>query len=153
MSRGINKCILVGNLGKDPEVKHLPSGGAVVSFSVGTNESWKDKHGEKQERCEWHNCTVFGKLADVCAEYLNKGSQVYIEGSIRTEKWTDKEGKDRYTTKIIVREMQMLGGKREGSDRSSSSASSAQSSSAESDAGGALSDDIPFVQYEHGTIA
>ncbi len=112
MARGINKVILVGTLGKDPETRYTPTGVAITSYSVATNESWKDKQtGEKQERTEWHNITAFGKLAEICSEYLKKGSQVYIEGSLRTEKWQDKSGNDRYTTKIIASEMQMLGGK------------------------------------------
>ena len=112
MARGVNKVIIVGTLGKDPETRYMPSGGAVTSFSVATNEEWKDKQtGEKQSRTEWHNISMFGKLAEIAGEYLKKGSQVYLEGSIRTEKWQDKEGNDRYTTKIIANEMQMLGGK------------------------------------------
>jgi single-strand DNA-binding protein len=112
MARGVNKVILVGNLGKDPEVRYMPSGGAVTSCTLATSESWKDKQtGEQQERTEWHNLTFYGRLAEIAGEYLKKGSQVYVEGSIRTEKWQDKEGKDRYTTKIIVNEMQMLGGR------------------------------------------
>lgn len=112
MSRGVNKVILVGTCGKDPETRYMPSGGAVSSVSVATNESWKDKQtGEKQERTEWHNITFFGRLAEIAGEYLKKGSQVYIEGSLRTEKWQDKQGQDRYTTKVIANEMQMLGGR------------------------------------------
>jgi single-strand DNA-binding protein len=112
MARGVNKVILIGNLGKDPEVRYMPSGGAVANVSLATSESWKDKQtGEQQERTEWHNLTFYGRLAEIAGEYLKKGSQVYVEGSIRTEKWQDKEGKDRYTTKIIVNEMQMLGGR------------------------------------------
>lgn len=112
MARGINKVILVGTCGKDPETRYMPSGGAVTSISVATNESWKDKQtGEKQERTEWHNITFFGRLAEIAGEYLKKGSQVYIEGSLRTEKWQDKQGQDRYTTKVIANEMQMLGGR------------------------------------------
>lgn len=112
MARGVNKVILVGTCGKDPETRYMPSGGAVSSVSVATNESWKDKQtGEKQERTEWHNITFFGRLAEIAGEYLKKGSQVYIEGSLRTEKWQDKQGQDRYTTKVIANEMQMLGGK------------------------------------------
>lgn len=152
MSRGLNRVTLIGHLGRDPETKSMPSGDAVANFSIATSEEWKDKQGEKQSRTEWHNCVSFGKLADIIGEYLRKGSQVYIEGSLRTRKWQDKEGKDRYTTEILCREMQMLGGKREGGDRSSN-ASSSQTSSAESDAGGALDDDIPFAAFEHGTIA
>jgi len=112
MARGINKVILVGTCGKDPETRYMPSGGAVTSISVATNESWKDKKtGEKQERTEWHNITFFNRLGEIAGEYLKKGQQVYIEGSLRTEKWQDKSGNDRYTTKIIASEMQMLGGR------------------------------------------
>ena len=110
MARGINKAIIVGTLGQDPETRYMPSGGAVTSVSVATNESWTDKQtGQKQERTEWHNLTFFGRLAEIAGEYLKKGSQVYVEGSLRTEKWQDKQGNDRYTTKIIVKDMQMLG--------------------------------------------
>ena len=115
MARGVNKVILVGTCGKDPETRYMPSGGAVTSVSVATNESWKDKKtGEKQERTEWHNVTFFNRLGEIAGEYLKKGAQVYIEGSLRTEKWTDKSGNDRYTTKIIANEMQMLGGRPSG---------------------------------------
>jgi len=103
MARGINKVILVGTCGKDPETRYMPSGGAVTSISIATNESWKDKKtGEKQERTEWHNVTFFNRLGEIAGEYLKKGQQVYIEGSLRTEKWQDKSGNDRYTTKIIA---------------------------------------------------
>ena len=115
MSRGINKAIIVGTCGKDPEVRNLPSGSTVTSISVATNEQWKDKDGNKQERCEWHNITFFGKLAEIAGEYLRKGSQVYIEGSIRTESY-EKDGQARYTTKIIANELQMLGGKQQSND-------------------------------------
>ena len=99
MARGINKVILVGNLGKDPETRYMPSGKAVTNFSIATSESWTDKQsGDKQERTEWHNIVLFDKLGEIAAEYLRKGSQVYIEGSLRTRKWQDKEGKDHYTT-------------------------------------------------------
>lgn len=110
MAKGINKVILVGNLGQDPETRYMPSGGAVCSFSVATSESWTDKQsGQKQERTEWHSISVFGRLAEICGEYLKKGSKVYIEGSLRTDKYQDKQtGQDRYSTKIIAREMQML---------------------------------------------
>lgn len=112
MSRGVNKVIIVGTCGKDPETRYMPSGAAVSSVSIATNESWKDKQtGDKQERTEWHNITFFGRLAEIAGEYLKKGSQVYIEGSLRTEKWTDKSGNERYTTKVIANEMQMLGGR------------------------------------------
>lgn len=112
MARGINKAIIVGNVGQDPEVRYMPSGSAVAELSVATTESWKDKQsGDKQERTEWHRITFFGRLAEIVGEYVRKGSQVYVEGSIRTEKWQDKNGQDRYTTKIIANEMQMLGGR------------------------------------------
>src|SRR5690348_7659125 len=112
MARGINKVILVGNLGKDPDTRYMPSGKAVTNFSIATSESWTDKQsGDKQERTEWHNIVLFDKLGEIAAEYLRKGSQVYIEGSLRTRKWQDKEGKDRYTTEIVARDMQMLGGR------------------------------------------
>src|SRR5688500_657151 len=110
MARGINKVILVGNLGKDPETRYMPNGKPVTNFSIATSESWTDKQsGDKQERTEWHNIVMFEKLAEIAAEYLRKGSQVYVEGSLRTRKWQDKEGKDRYTTEIVARDIQMLG--------------------------------------------
>jgi single-strand DNA-binding protein len=112
MARGVNKVILIGNLGKDPETRYLPSGGAVANVTIATSESWKDKtSGEAKERTEWHNVVFYQKLAEIVGQYLKKGSQVYIEGSIRTRKWQDKEGHDRYTTEIIADQMQMLGGK------------------------------------------
>lgn len=112
MARGINKVILVGNLGADPETRYMPSGGAVTNIRVATSESWKDKQsGDLQERTEWHNVAMFNRLAEVAAEYLRKGSQVYIEGKLRTRKWQDKQGNDRYTTEVIASEMQMLGGR------------------------------------------
>lgn len=110
--RGINKVILVGNLGQDPETKYLPSGSAVTNLRIATNESWKDKDtGEKKEKTEWHSVSMFGKLAEIAGQYLRKGSQVYIEGKLQTRKWQDKNGNDRYTTEIVANEMQMLGGK------------------------------------------
>jgi single-strand DNA-binding protein len=112
MARGVNKVIIVGNLGKDPETRYMPSGSAVTNLSVATTEAWKDKQsGDQQERTEWHKVAMFGRLAEIAAEYLRKGSQVYIEGKLRTRKWQDKEGKDRYTTEIVADEMQMLGSK------------------------------------------
>jgi single-strand DNA-binding protein len=118
MARGINKVILVGTLGKDPEVRYSQAGAALTSISVATNESWKDKNGEKQERTEWHRVKFFGRLAEIAGEYLKKGSQVYIEGSLRTEKYTDKAGVEKYSTDIIANEMQMLGGRPDGAARS-----------------------------------
>jgi single-strand DNA-binding protein len=112
MARGINKVIIVGNLGGDPETRYMPSGSAVTNITVATNESWKDKQtGEQKDRTEWHKVAMFDRLAEIAAEYLRKGSQVYIEGKLRTRKWQGKDGQDRYTTEIIANEMQMLGGR------------------------------------------
>lgn len=112
MARGINKVIIVGNLGNDPDTKYMPSGSAVTNLSVATNESWKDKQtGEQKDRTEWHRVAMFNRLAEIAAEYLRKGSQVYIEGKLRTRKWQGKDGQDRYTTEIVADEMQMLGGR------------------------------------------
>jgi single-strand DNA-binding protein len=111
----VNKVILVGRLGKDPEVRYLPDGGAVCNITLATSETWKDKtSGEKQEKTEWHRVTFYRKLAEIAGEYLKKGREVYVEGRLETRKWTDKEGKDRYTTEIIANEMQMLGGRPSG---------------------------------------
>ena len=151
MARGINKVILVGNLGADPETRYMPSGKPVTNIRIATSEGWTDKQsGDKQERTEWHSVVLFEKLAEISAEYLRKGSQVYIEGSLRTRKWQDKEGKDRYTTEIVAREMQMLGGRGGGSgeggnERRLSVASSSTSSSAPpAIESGEFDDDIPF---------
>ena len=105
----VNKVILVGNLGRDPEVRYMPSGDAMASLSIATTDTWKDKGGEKQERTEWHRVVMFGKQAEIAGEYLKKGSQVYIEGRLQTRKWTDKSNIERYTTEIIADRMQMLG--------------------------------------------
>jgi single-strand DNA-binding protein len=115
MARGINKVILVGNLGNDPDVKATQGGTTITTISVATSEQWKDKQtGQAQERTEWHRVKFFGRLAEIAGDYLRKGSQVYIEGSLRTDKYTDKNGVERYTTDIIANEMQMLGGRGEG---------------------------------------
>src|SRR5579862_2695137 len=112
MARSVNKVILIGHLGADPETRVMPSGMTVANMRLATSENWKDKQsGETQERTEWHHVALFGRLGEVAAEYLRKGSQVYIEGSLRTRKWQDKEGRDRYTTEIIGNDMQMLGGR------------------------------------------
>lgn len=120
-SRGVNKVILVGNLGQDPEVKYLPSGKAVANVSVATSETWKDQQGQQQERTEWHRVVVFDKLAEIVGEYLRKGSQVYFEGKLQTRKWQDQSGQDRYTTEVVVDgftgSMQMLGGKQDSGGR------------------------------------
>jgi len=155
MSRGVNKVILVGNLGKDPETRYMPSGSAVTNLTLATSESWKDKQsGEQQERTEWHKIAMFGRLAEIAAEYLRKGSQVYIEGKLRTRKWQDKEGKDRWTTEIVADEMQMLGSKggggaaREGAAApAAAGGSSGGGRAAVNDSGappGDFDDDIPF---------
>ena len=151
MARGINKVILVGNLGADPDTRYMPSGGAVTNLSIATSESWKDKQtGEPKERTEWHKVAMFGRLAEISAEYLRKGSQVYIEGKIRTRKWQDKDGNDRWTTEVIADEMQMLGGRgggggapmggSEGYSQPSQPASPAPSRGGSDD----FDDDIPF---------
>lgn len=114
--RGVNKVILIGNLGRDPEIRYTTGGQAVANFTVATTESYKTKSGEKQEATEWHRVVAWGKLAEICGEYLNKGKMVYIEGTLRTRSWEDKEGKTRWTTEIMAREMQMLssaGGRQE----------------------------------------
>ncbi len=116
MARGVNKVILVGNLGKDPEVRYTANGGAVANITLATSETWKDKQsGENQERTEWHRVVMFNRLGEIAGEYLRKGSQVYIEGKIQTRKWQDQNGQDRYTTEIVANEMQMLGSRTGGS--------------------------------------
>ncbi|MBD3671756.1 MAG: single-stranded DNA-binding protein [Gammaproteobacteria bacterium] len=108
-SRGVNKVILVGNLGRDPEVRYMPSGGAVTNLALATSETWKDKNtGQQQEKTEWHRIVMFGRLGEIAGEYLRKGSKVYIEGRLQTRKWQDQSGQDRYTTEIVANEMQML---------------------------------------------
>ena len=149
MARGVNKVILVGNLGNDPDTRYMPSGSAVTNISVATNESWKDKQtGEQKDRTEWHKVAMFGRLAEIAAEYLRKGSQVYIEGKLRTRKWQDQNGNDRWTTEIVADEMQMLGG-RAGSGAPAMNdepSPSAPSPSAPPPSGGSddFDDDIPF---------
>jgi single-strand DNA-binding protein len=140
MARGVNKVILVGNLGKDPETRYMPSGSAVTNLTLATSESWKDKQtGDQQERTEWHKIAMFGRLAEIAAEYLRKGSQVYIEGKLRTRKWQDKEGKDRYTTEIVADEMQMLGSKGGGGASAGAGAMGAGAAAGGSSSGGASS--------------
>ncbi|MHB0970113.1 MAG: single-stranded DNA-binding protein [Thermoanaerobaculia bacterium] len=149
MSGGtINKVILVGRLGKDPEMKSTPSGLSIAKFSLATDEKFTDKSGEKQERTEWHNIVVFGKLADICGQYLRKGKLVYIEGSIRTDSWDDKEsGQKKYRTEIIAQTMQMLGSKSDeggGGGGSYASSSRSSSSSTASSVNDADDEDVPF---------
>jgi single-strand DNA-binding protein len=159
MARGVNKVIIVGNLGKDPETRYMPSGSAVTNLRIATTEAWKDKQsGDQQERTEWHSVAMFGRLAEIAAEYLRKGSQVYIEGKLRTRKWQDKEGKDRYTTEIVADEMQMLGSKGGGGASAGAGGAGAAASAGAASAGGGgraavndsggppgdFDDDIPF---------
>ena len=146
MARGINKVIVVGNLGQDPDTRYMPSGSAVTNITVATNESWKDKQtGEQKDRTEWHKVAMFGRLAEIAAEYLRKGSQVYIEGKLRTRKWQDKDGNDRYTTEIIADEMQMLGGRGGGAPiRDDGASQGAQQSPPPQGSSDDFDDDIPF---------
>lgn len=148
MSGGtVNRVILVGRLGKDPEMKSTPSGLSIAKFSLATDEKFTDRSGEKQERTEWHNIVVFGKVADICGQYLKKGKLVFIEGSIRTDSWDDKEsGQKKYRTEIIAQNMQMLGGKGEegGGGSYSSSGPRASSSSTASSVNDADDEDVPF---------
>jgi len=154
MARGVNKVIIVGNLGADPEVRYMPSGAAVTNIRVATSEGWKDKQsGETQERTEWHRIVFFNRLAEIASEYLKKGSKVYIEGSLRTNKWQDQSGNERFTTEIIANSMQMLdtkggGGNYDAQSSSSSSASSSYSKESVPTSEPAMAvefdDDIPF---------
>lgn len=160
MARGINKVILIGNLGQDPESRSMPSGMTVANLRIATSETWKDKQsGENKERTEWHSVAMFGRLGEIACEYLRKGSKVYIEGSLRTRKWQDKQGNDRYTTEIIANEMQMLDGQRGGShdtggrtgpgsghdsDRPSDKTPQQQQRESAGSGGGEFDDDIPF---------
>ena len=150
MARGINKVILVGNLGADPEVRYMPSGSAVTNARIATTDSWKDKQtGEQQERTEWHQVVFFGRLAEIAGEYLKKGSQVYVEGRLQTRKWQDKTGNDRYTTEIVANEMQMLGGRGGGGAPSNSMSGAGKDAAPAGAPANAASeadfdDDIPF---------
>jgi len=137
---GVNKVILVGRLGKDPEVRYTPSGAAVANFTIATSEEWKDKDsGEKQERTEWHRVVAWRRLGEICGEYLHKGSQVYIEGRLQTESWEDREGNKRYTTKIVAQTMQMLG-----SPRKEGKAESVEERYPDEEPISIPDDDIPF---------
>ncbi|MBG6246688.1 ssDNA-binding protein (plasmid) [Candidatus Symbiopectobacterium sp. 'North America'] len=159
-SRGVNKVILVGNLGQDPEIRYMPNGGAVANLTLATSESWRDKQtGETKEKTEWHRVVLFGKLAEVAGEYLRKGSQVYIEGSLQTRKWTDQAGVEKYTTEVIVNiggTMQMLGGRQQNAGNNSGWGQPQQPQSGNQEAAGQpnsqanntppvdFEDDIPF---------
>ncbi len=159
----VNKVILVGNLGRDPETRYMPDGGAITNISIATTSTWKDKNGEKQEQTEWHRVAFFGKLAEIAGEYLKKGSQVYVEGKLRTRKWQDKDGADKYTTEVIADAMQMLGSRQGmgggdgggggGRDYERSSGGPPSGGSSSKPSGGAkggaakfddMDDDIPF---------
>jgi single-strand DNA-binding protein len=143
----VNKVILVGNLGRDPEVRRMPSGDAMVNLSIATTDTWKDKGGERQEKTEWHRVVMFGRVAEVAGEYLKKGSQAYFEGRLQTRKWTDKEGQDKYTTEVVADRMQMLGSRSgSGGGGDGESQSSVKSSGSSEFSGGLddLEDDIPF---------
>ncbi|TAM12318.1 MAG: single-stranded DNA-binding protein [Nevskiaceae bacterium] len=167
MARGINKVILIGNLGKDPELRQLPSGVAVVNITLATSSSWRDKAtGENKDHTEWHNVVFFNKLAEIVGKYLKKGAKVYVEGSLRTRKWQDKNGGDRYTTEIVASDMQMLDSRNSGGGSSGAAddygssgyghsaggsaahtvrnESAAPASAADYNDGGAIEDDIPF---------
>ena len=159
MARGVNKVIIIGNLGADPESRAMPSGASVANLRIATTESWRDKQsGEQQERTEWHRVALFGRLAEVASEYLRKGSQVYIEGSLRTRKWQDKQGNERYSTEIVANDMQMLGGRAGGGGGGAGSSGGAPprestdygqsgggaSSSSGAGEGSDFDDDIPF---------
>jgi len=145
MARGVNKVILVGNLGADPEVKYMPNGNAVANVTLATSESWKDKQsGEQKDKTEWHRVVFFRRLAEIAGEYLKKGSQIYIEGKLQTRKWQDKNGNDRYTTEIIANEMQMLGGRGGGSADFGAASSLSVAAPASAAAVDEFDDDIPF---------
>lgn len=155
MARGVNKVILIGNLGQDPEVKYLPNGGAVANVTLATSESWKDKNtGEQKENTEWHRLVFFRRLAEIAGEYLRKGSKVYIEGKLQTRKWQDKGGVDHWTTEVVVNEMQMLDGRPAGSEggqagggrtqHPSQTGGGAPASGAPAGGVGDFDDDIPF---------
>ncbi len=158
MARGINKVILIGHVGGDPEVRYMPNGNAVATVSLATTESWKDKQsGEKQERTEWHRVVCFNRLGEIAGEYVRKGSRIYIEGSLRTRKWQDQQGQERYTTEIVANELQMLDGKGAGagpmdtppaassySQNTSRAAAPAPSAGIPQEAFESLDDDVPF---------
>jgi single-strand DNA-binding protein len=146
MARGVNKVILVGNLGKDPEIRYMPNGNAVANLTLATTESWKDKQtGDQQEKTEWHRIVMFRRLAEIAGEYLKKGSQVYIEGKLQTRKWQDNSGNDRYTTEIVADEMQMLGSRGGGSAGFADNSAPAKASAAVAATAPAdFDDDIPF---------
>lgn len=146
-TRGVNKVILIGNLGDDPEVRYTASGAAVANVRLATNETWRDKEsGEQQERTEWHRVVFFGRLAEIVSEYLKKGSQIYLEGRLQTRKWQDKDGNDRWSTEIVANEMQMLGSRGGGnmSENTNSRPASTKNQSRQPASDDSFDDDIPF---------
>lgn len=160
MSKGVNKVILIGNLGKDPEVRYATNGNAIANITLATSESWKDKNtGQQTEKTEWHRVVFFRRLAEIVGEYLKKGSKVYVEGKLQTRKWQDKQGQDRYTTEIVANEMQMLdsrGGQQPEQKNDPSlhaSGNRNQPNPTYAPAGGDFSDDIPFAQFQRNTVA
>jgi len=151
MARGVNKAIIVGNLGRDPEVRYSANGNAIANVTIATTESWKDRQsGERQEKTEWHRVVFFSRLAEIAGEYLKKGSQVYIEGHLQTRKWEDRDGNERYTTEIVANEMQMLGGRGGGDSQGGSPPDYSQAEAAPASGSGSggqdgdFDDDIPF---------
>jgi single-strand DNA-binding protein len=140
----LNKVMLIGSLGRDPEIRYMPNGDAACNLSVATSESWKDKSGEKQERTEWHRISMFGKLAEIAGQYLAKGSSVYLEGKLQTREWTDKDGVDKYTTEIIADRMQMLGGKEQRHGQQQEQRQESQQSRQQRPTADSFDDDIPF---------
>lgn len=151
MARGINKVILIGNVGQDPEVKYMPSGGAVTNISVATSETWKDKNtGQPQERTEWHRVVFFNRLGEIAGEYLKKGSKVYVEGSLRTRKWQAQDGTDRYTTEIVASEMQMLDGRGENAGAMSGGMGAGMGAAA---MGGSFEQPQPYAPYGNAPAA
>lgn len=141
----VNKVILIGNLGNDPEIRYMPDGTAVATLSIATTDTWKDKNGEKQEKTEWHRVVIYRKLAEIAGEYLRKGRPVYIEGRLKTDKWTDKQGVERYTTNIIATDLKMLGSKPQGHQSESNTTTPKAGASGGNDGGfHDMDDDIPF---------
>ncbi len=142
----VNKVILVGNLGRDPEVRYMPDGGAITNVSIATTDTWKDKDGSKQEKTEWHRVVFFSRLAEIAGEYLKKGSQIYIEGRLQTRKWQDKDGQEKYSTEVIAEKMQMLGGKSGNAEMGERSSAPSNNSPSNRNPGRIddFEDDIPF---------
>lgn len=157
MARGVNKVILIGNLGQDPDVRFLPSGDPVANFNMATTESWTDKQsGQKQEKTEWHRCSAFGKLAEIIQQYVKKGSKIYVEGQLQTRKWQAQDGTDRYSTEIKVRDMQMLdsrgdGGGQQAQQPQQPQTPPAQQPSQKGDSFGSFDDEVPFMRL-HGSF-